>query len=178
MGAQYLERHAHLNAAAARPRLTLAAIGVVGVLAVCLASVLQHRFDYQPCPWCVLQRLIVMVVAAIGLAASLCRARLALAVAGGMAFMLSATGVGVALYQHWVAARTASCNLTLADRIIGWLGLADLWPAMFEATARCDEADRPWLGVPFSLWGATLFALLAVAAARALWQTLAQRAPV
>ena len=94
------------------------------------------------------------------------------------AAVLSLSGVAVALYQHQVAAQSASCNLTLADRIISTLGLADIWPAMFEATARCDEADRPWLGLPFSLWGAALFAVLGVGALVALRQSLRWRARV
>jgi disulfide bond formation protein DsbB len=98
------------------------------------------------------------------------------AVASALAAMLSLSGVAVALYQHQVAAQSASCNLTLADRIISTLGLADLWPAMFEATARCDEADRPWLGLPFSLWGAALFVVLGVGALVALRQSLRWRA--
>jgi hypothetical protein len=47
---------------------------------------------------------------------------------------------------------------------------------MFEATARCDEADRPWLGLPFSLWGAALFVVLGVGALVALRQSLRWRA--
>jgi disulfide bond formation protein DsbB len=175
VGTQHLERHADLNVAWASPRLVLAAIAVVGALALVLAWVLQHRFDYQPCPWCVLQRLLVFATAVVCLAGCLVQGRPGQLTAVLVASVLSCVGAGVAFYQHFVAAKTASCNLTLADRIIGGLGLADLWPGMFEATARCDEADRPWLGVPFSLWGAALFALFAVAAIGSLWRTFRKR---
>lgn len=150
----------------------LAAIGIAGVLALMLGAVLQHRFDYQPCPWCVLQRLTVMVVVVMAAAGALIPGLASRILSTFVCLIASISGVGVALYQHWVAARSASCDLTLADRLISRLGLADLWPAMFEATARCDEADRPWLGVPFSLWGALLFALLALVAALALIRLL------
>lgn len=33
---------------------------------------------------------------------------------------------------------------------------------MFEARARCDEANLPWLGVPFAIWSLTLFIALAL----------------
>jgi disulfide bond formation protein DsbB len=175
VGAQYLERHADLSAASATPRRVLAAIGLTGALALGLAWVLQHRYDYQPCPWCVLQRLLVWATTAVCLAGSLVRRRRGHLCAAFVAGVLSCAGVGVALYQHVVAAKTASCQLTLADRIMGRLGLAEIWPGMFEATARCDEADRAWLGVPFSLWGAALFTLFAVAAIGLLLRMLQQR---
>jgi disulfide bond formation protein DsbB len=77
------------------------------------------------------------------------------------AALLSVAGVATAIYQHVVAARSDSCALTLADRVIGGLRLVEFWPAMFEATARCDEANLPWLGVPFALWGALTFLITA-----------------
>ena len=158
------------------PRLVLAAVGAVGVGALTLAAILQHAYGYEPCPWCVLQRLIVLAVAAVallGAAAPPRWQRAAMAVAW-VVVLLSMLGLASALYQHFVAAQTASCALTLADRIVGALGLPTWWPAMFEATARCDEADLPWLGVPFSFWGAITFLLTgmgggaALVAARAL----------
>jgi disulfide bond formation protein DsbB len=38
---------------------------------------------------------------------------------------------------------------------------------MFEATARCDEANLPMLGVPYAIWSAVLFLLIAIASALA-----------
>lgn len=176
MGAQYLERHAYLSASPALSRTLLVLIGGMAIGALGLAWVLQHRFDYQPCPWCVLQRLLASTIALVAMLGAVAPGVWAPAVASALAAMLSLSGVAVALYQHQVAAQSASCNLTLADRIISTLGLADLWPAMFEATARCDEADRPWLGLPFSLWGAALFVVLGVGALVALRQSLRWRA--
>lgn len=148
---------------------------MVAIAALALAWVLQHRFDYQPCPWCVLQRLLVVAVALVALMGSVTPGARSSGVASSLAAVLSLSGAGVALYQHWVAARSVSCQLTFADRIISILGLADAWPAMFEATARCDEADRPWLGLPFSLWGAMLFAVLGAGALAALRRSLRSR---
>jgi disulfide bond formation protein DsbB len=38
---------------------------------------------------------------------------------------------------------------------------------MFEATARCDEANLPWLGIPFALWSLGLFMVLLLIGLRA-----------
>lgn len=164
-----------MNAVLTSPRVVLIAISVTGALALLLAWVLQHGFDYQPCPWCVLQRLLLFTVVLVALTGALSGARVLQWFNMVAAALLSLVGVGVAMYQHLVAAQSASCNLTLADRILSKTGLIEAWPAMFEATARCDEADRPWLGVPFSLWGAMLFASLAVMAAGSLIRGFRQR---
>jgi disulfide bond formation protein DsbB len=158
---------------ASRP--ALAAVSAVGVGALTLAAILQHAYGYEPCPWCVLQRLIVLAVAAVALlgAAAPPRWQRASMVAAWVVMVLSVLGFASALYQHFVAAQTASCALTMADRIVGVLRLPTWWPAMFEATARCDEADLPWLGVPFSFWGAFTFSLTGLGGAAALFLTRA-----
>lgn len=80
--------------------------------------------------------------------------------------LLALAGTAAALYQHFVAAKLPSCDLTLADRIISGLGL-DAWqPEVFEVRASCAEAAVSLLGVPFELWSAALFVLLGAAAVR------------
>ena len=37
--------------------------------------------------------------------------------------LLALSGIAAALWQHFVAAKSASCNLTLADKIISGLRL-------------------------------------------------------
>ena len=73
------------------------------------------------------------------------------------------------LHQQFVAAKSASCNLTLADRIIGATQLDRLLPDVFEARASCADAAVNLLGVPYAIWSAlafAIFALLLLAAAR------------
>jgi disulfide bond formation protein DsbB len=50
---------------------------------------------------------------------------------------------------------------------MGSFRLPELWPMMFEATARCDEANLPWLGIPFALWSLGLFMVLLLIGLRA-----------
>ena len=145
-----------------RPALLLALIAVASFGAVGLALVSQYQFDMQPCPWCVLQRLIFVVIgtfALLGLVLPMSGARRALA-GGGLLFALC--GVAAALWQHFVAAQSASCKLTLADRILQALGLFDLAPEVFAPTASCAEAAVSLIGIPYAMWSLALFALCAV----------------
>jgi disulfide bond formation protein DsbB len=72
---------------------------------------------------------------------------------------LAAGGAAAALWQHFVAAQTQSCALTLADKVIGWTALDTRFPEVFEVRASCADAAVDLLGVPFEFWSLALFAL-------------------
>jgi disulfide bond formation protein DsbB len=131
----------------------------VGALAAALIS--QHGFDMQPCPWCVLQRLVFVAIALaalIGLAWRRTGAALMLLLAVG--------GMAAALWQHFVAAASESCNLTWPDRLMAALKLDSLLPEVFQARASCAEGAVNLFGLPYEFWSLGLFALLAFAALR------------
>jgi disulfide bond formation protein DsbB len=71
-----------------------------------------------------------------------------------------------ALWQHFVAAASASCKQSLADVIIGSLGLDALSPELFAPRASCADARVELLGLPYEYYSLALFALLALAAVR------------
>jgi disulfide bond formation protein DsbB len=136
-------------------------------VAAALAS--QHVLDMQPCPWCTVQRLLYLLAGLFALLSvpvtqSSLRARALLLTSG----VLAAGGLAAALQQHFVAAQTSSCALTAADRFMTATGLDELLPSVFKATAACDEANAPMLGVPYSLWSAALAVVLLLLVARAL----------
>ena len=136
----------------------VAALGAVGA-----ALVSQHVFDTPPCPWCVLQRLIFL---AIALAASLglaWRSALGRRIGAGLALALASSGAATALWQHFVAARSASCNLTFADRFMAATGLDGAWPQVFAAYASCADAAATLLGLPYEFWSLAVFVALGVA---------------
>lgn len=150
----------------ARP--LLAAVGVVALAAVAAALYTQHRMDMMPCAWCVLQRLVfvaIAVVALLGAAATGLR-RAAAALVG----LLALGGVAAALYQHFVAANSTSCAMSLADRIMGFTGLDSRFPEVFAAYASCGEAKVNLLGLPYETWSGALFVAMAAAAVLALRQ--------
>ena len=134
------------------------------VFAVGAAMTLQQVFDYRPCPWCILQRMIFLTIALVCIVTALVpshRLRIGL---NALTLLLAVMGISAAVYQHEVAAKMFSCNLTFADKLISALGVEPLWPALFQVTASCAEAAVKILGVPFEFWSLTLFALVALAA--------------
>ncbi len=144
-------------------RLFTLAIGLC-VIGTGLALFTQHVLDMQPCPWCILQRMIMMCVALVALLGLVWRSRAgSLASAAGVG-LLAVCGMAAALWQHFVASRSQSCNLTLADRIVSGSGLDGLAPEVFAARASCADAAGTLWGVPYEFWSLASFAvLLAVA---------------
>ncbi len=150
---------------------------ILAASAVAVALISQHRYDLQPCPWCVLQRLVFGLGAAVALLEAACVGLQALPPSGmalramaGLRLALAASGVGAALWQHFVASATASCNLTLADRLMAFTGLDGWLPDIFQARASCLDAKAQLLGLPYEGWSAALFLLLAVLAGRSVWR--------
>lgn len=147
------------------PRWLWIGAGTLPILSVGIALVTQHALGMQPCPWCVLQRLIFLAIAAtawMGLALGAALPRRAMAL---LMLLLAAGGVAAALWQHFVAAASASCNLTLADRVMSGLGLDNLAPAVFAPYASCADAAATLLGLPYEFYSLTLFVMLGVLAA-------------
>lgn len=149
-------------------RAWLLLCGAVSVGGVLLALALQHFADMQPCAWCVLQRLIYLLIAVAAFAAAAVPGRpwRSPLIALGIAFC--GAGVWAALYQHLVAARSDACGVSFAEKVVMALNLHEIAPWMFIAYAPCDQANLPMLGVPFAIWSLALFVLLAVALGLAL----------
>jgi protein dithiol:quinone oxidoreductase len=143
------------------------ALVCIGAVAAALAS--QHVFDMQPCPWCVLQRVIFLAIALACGVGLLWRSKAGRVVSTGLALLLAASGIAAALWQHFQAAAAASCNLTLADKIVsGFLQLDSLLPDVFAPRASCADAAVNLLGVPYDFWSLALFSAIALITIRAL----------
>lgn len=136
----------------------------LGVVAAALYT--QHALDMLPCPWCVLQRLIFVIVALAALCGAAFNNRTGRLLAASLMLLGAAAGMAAALWQHGVAASTTGCKLTLADRIISATGL-DAWlPGVFGVWATCADAAVDLLGLPYEAWSLLAFALLGAIAVR------------
>ena len=151
-----------------RSRSWLALAAAVGPAAVAVALTTQHVFDMQPCPFCVLQRVIFLSISLAALPGLLLQQAAARRFSGALMLLLAASGMAAALWQHFVAASSTSCNLTLADRIVSGLGLDNLLPQVFAAYASCADAAVKLAGVPYEFYSLALFTGLALIALRVL----------
>ena len=147
------------------PGQPFAEIALLALGAVVVALISQHAYDMQPCPWCVLQRLVFVVIGVLALLAARWAPSRAIVAIEVVVFALA--GAAAALWQHFVAAASASCNLTLADRIISGLGLDSLLPDVFQPRASCADGAVVLFGLSYEIWSLGLFILLGAMAVKA-----------
>lgn len=145
----------------------LGGVAAVSVAAVGAALVSQYVYNMQPCPWCVLQRVVFLAIAIVALVGLVLPGALR-RVAVLLLVLLTGCGAAAALWQHYVAGNSASCNLTLADRIVGGLKLDEHLPEIFMATASCSDAKVNLFGLPYEAWSLALFALMGAVGVRLL----------
>lgn len=152
------------------PARTLGLVALASLASVAFALVAQHAFQVKPCPWCVMQRGIFLLLAAVaGLGWLLKRQASTRKLALLATAALALAGLAAAVYQHEVVAKLASCDMTLADRILTALDLETLLPSVFMVTASCSEASAyTVLGAPYEVWAALLYTGIAIASLLAL----------
>jgi disulfide bond formation protein DsbB len=129
-----------------------AAVAIVSFGAVAVALVSQHAY----------------AIGAFALLGLLWRGAAGRRVAGTFGVLLALAGVASALWQHFVAAKSASCNLTLADKVMSATQLDRLVPGVFEARASCADAAVSLFGVPYAMWSALAFVVIAIVLVRVL----------
>lgn len=147
-----------------RSSTLLHVIALLCVAAVATALVSQHVFGMQPCAWCVFQRLIFLIIAAVAWLAVLGgRYSPVLPRAGAIVVAgLSVGGIVAAWYQYTVAAKMFSCDLTFADRFMVQSGLDGGVPWLFGIFASCMDARVELLGVEYAIWSMSLFVVTGI----------------
>lgn len=142
------------------PDKILKLIAALCILAVCFALFSQHYMGMRPCAWCVLQRLILIVIAVVSLLASNQKLPLIIKqVLAGITALASIAGIIAAWYQYSVAAQMFSCAQTFADKFITASGLDVYIPWLFGVYATCMDARVDLLGIEYALWGLILFVI-------------------
>lgn len=142
-----------------RPAVLLIGIALLSLASVGAALVSQHVYGMEPCPWCILQRVIFLAIALVCLVGFFAKR-----LAGALVLLLALCGVAAALWQHFKAAASSSCAMTVADNIVSAMKLDSLWPDVFLPRANCADAAVALMGVPYEFWALAMFVLLGAAA--------------
>ena len=135
--------------------LTLGTFGLVSA-----SMELQHLLRLAPCPLCIFQRLLYIVVGLVALAGVLLPGGRLLWSA--LIAALASGGVAVAGYQTWMQAfplLATECGYSdpnLIERLVDWLGMQ--WPSLFLATGFCTSRDWEFLALSMANWSLLVFA--------------------
>ena len=134
------------------------ALGCFGLVAMGL--LLQTQYRLAPCPFCIFQRLLYLVIGCVALIGFVWPVMLRQVLAG-MIGLLAASGFGVAAYQTWMQAYpelAKECSYTdpnLIERLVDWLGMQA--PSMFMATGFCTSKEWVFLGLSMANWSCLVF---------------------
>ena len=136
-------------------------LGCLGLVAIGME--LQSIFRLAPCPLCIFQRLLYLVIGALALLGALWPTlRLGWA---GLIGALAVLGGSVAGYQTWMQAfpeLATECGYAepnVIERLVDWLGME--WPSMFLATGFCTSRDWVFLNLSMANWSLLVFAGIA-----------------
>ena len=141
-------------------------IASISLLAVLIALISQHVYDMQPCAWCVTQRMLYLLIAALSFWRSRGQSsRTKLAVFFALIIAVALAGVTAALYQAQVASHSFSCAQSLADQIMTKTGLESALPWLFGIYASCMDARITLFGLEYAYWSLALFVLIAAGSA-------------
>lgn len=135
--------------------LSLGCFGLVG-----FGLELQAMLNLAPCPLCIFQRVLYLVVGALALFAFL--VPVGRIVWSALIAAVAALGVGVAGYQAWMQAfpelanECSYSNPNLIERLVDWLGMQ--YPPLFLATGFCTSKEWVFLGLSMANWSVLVFA--------------------
>lgn len=152
------------------PRLRWLLIAAAASACLVSALVLQHAFDKEPCPLCILQRYGYLGVTLFALLAAWRSPAADHWLWGFLAAAAGLAGLGVAIHHVGLLANPegASCSFAVA-RFVEELPTAQWLPSVFSATGFCTDIGFNLLGLSMPQWSALSLAALCLAALAGLW---------
>lgn len=158
-----------------RARFGLLALAALGLTAT--GVIIGEVMRLQPCPLCIFQRLLYLLIALFALGGLLLTGWWR--VWGILAGLTAAGGLGTAAYQSWLQfypESSLACGFgepTLIEQVVDWFGLR--WPSLFLATGFCSSKDWVFLGLSMANWSAFAFLAFVAAAAHLLARGSSER---
>lgn len=144
-------------------RRLLAFIALACIALLAFGLYLQHAVGLEPCPMCIVQRyLFILVALAAGIGAALPAS--ATRWVGGLMALLSFTGAGVAARQSWLQwfpPEIATCGRDLFGMIESF-PLKRVIPMVFRGSGDCSAVDWTFLGLSIANWSFLNFVLVGV----------------
>lgn len=155
------------------PRLGYALGFLICAGLIGFALYLQYYQNQDPCPLCLLQRIVYIVLMALFLAAAVHGpGRIGAMIHGGLQFVTAAAGAAVATrhvwLQHLPPGGAPECGPSL-EFMLRKYPLFQAFEKVFGGTGQCAEAGWKFLGLTIAGWSLVWFVLLALFALYLAW---------
>jgi disulfide bond formation protein DsbB len=137
-------------------------LGCIVILAIALY--LQHYQDLDPCPWCIVQRLVYIAIGLTALTAALSRpAGAGIFLFSALAGLLALAGGAAAIYHILLQSdpvRAQSCTGSIVEKLLDASKLGKIIPPLLQYDGPCTL--KPWfmLGLSIPDWSLIGFALV------------------
>jgi disulfide bond formation protein DsbB len=141
------------------------AIALVGMALVAGSFIMVAWLKLQPCPLCIAQRTLFMLMGVVALVAFFTHRNLAGRIAGGLTVLTALSGAAVAGYQVWMQHQPAnmfSCgaDTNFVEDIVYWLG--QQVPVLFDSPGVCQETALLIFGYSLAVWALVAFSASAL----------------
>ncbi len=137
----------------------MALVSVACLALLSFGLYLQHGVGLEPCPMCIVQRyLMVLMALAAALGAAISASRLQM-VAAGLAAVLAAGGAFVAARQSWLQwfpPEVYTCGRDFYG-MIETFPLKRAIPMIFRGSGDCTKIDWTFLGLSIANWSFIAF---------------------
>ena len=147
----------------AQPRRLLALISAAGAALLAFGLYLQHAIGLEPCPMCIVQRYVFMLVIVVAGVGAALRPPAAARWTGAVLLVLGLAGAFVAARQSWLQwfpPEVYSCGRDLYGMIESF-PLKRVIPMVFRGSGDCSAVDWTFLGLSIANWSFLTFALIA-----------------
>ncbi|OXI80479.1 disulfide bond formation protein B [Burkholderia sp. AU33423] len=143
-------------------RWTLLAIGAGSLALVAGALWIQLAWQEDPCPLCIIQRYLFLLIALFALVGAAGGRRVALL--RGLSLASALAGAAVAIRHIYVQAHPGfSCGFDALQPVVDGLPPAHWLPLVFKVGGLCETLYPPILGLSLPMWALAGFAAIAAA---------------
>lgn len=144
------------------PKILLAIVAVISFGLIGVALYLQHQLGWAPCPLCVIQRYLFILLGLICIVCLVLPGR-ATRIGTGLAALAAASGAGVAGWHVWTKLHpTISCGIDPMETALNRIPPAEWLPFLFQADGLCSTPYPPILGLEVPEWSLVWFSLFTV----------------
>ncbi len=121
-----------------------------------VALFFEHQMNLEPCPLCILQRIIVIITGTVALIAAVHNPRdLGIKIYGGLVAISAVTGGGVSMRHLWLQSlpedAVPACGASL-DYMLDVFPLTDVLSMVLSGDGTCAEIVWTFLGVSIPGW--------------------------
>ena len=155
--------------------------GIVVILTAAVTySVWASHNGSSPCPLCIFQRMLFMLIVALAVLGLVLPRVASMAITTGIS-AVSMGGFAVAAYQSWMQEFPGSlptcgyADPTLIERIVDWAGMQS--PYFFLATGYCEQKDIAFLGTSWAQLAAMAFLTVSLIGAWLAWLPFRDASP-